>query len=135
MYDEKLNWNKVRLRQRKIPRLRISCARLKTTRIHDSKLQTKAGVWSNLVFNSESKAKFITCGKIWYGSYSGGGEQNVPTQTPRSQNFPKFSPATQWHNYAHFWYSKVDLDWIRICSKNYICRGNTALKNSRTETH
>jgi hypothetical protein len=121
---------KVRLGQRKIPRLRISCTQLKTMRIHDSKLQTNAEVWSNLIFNLESKAKVITCGRIWYGGHIlAVGNKNSHSNT-RVPKFSKFSPATQWHNYAHFWYSKVALNWIRICSKNYICRGNTALKTA-----
>jgi hypothetical protein len=82
---------KLRLGQRKIPGLIISCTQLKTTRIHDSKLQTNAGVWSNLIFNLESKAKVITCGEFGTGSYPGGGEQKFPTQTPESRNFPNFS--------------------------------------------
>jgi hypothetical protein len=51
---------------RKIPGLRISCAQHKAIRIHDSKLQTNAKVWSNLISNLESKAKAITLGRIWY---------------------------------------------------------------------
>jgi hypothetical protein len=108
---------KVRLGQRKILGLIISCAQLKTTRVHDSSLQTNAGVWSNLIFNLESKAKVNTCGEFGTrGSYSGGGEQKFPLKH-QSPKIPQISPVTQWHNYAHFWYSKIDLDWIGICSK------------------
>jgi hypothetical protein len=86
-------------------------------RIHDSKWQTIADVWSNLIFNLESKAKVITCGRIWYGGHIlAVGNKNSRSNT-RVLKFSNFSPATQWHNYAHFWYSKVDLDGIGTCSK------------------
>jgi hypothetical protein len=68
MYDEKPNWNKSLTRgNRSILELRISCAQLKTERIHDSNVHTNANVWSNLISNLESKAKVITFGRIWYG--------------------------------------------------------------------
>jgi hypothetical protein len=122
MYDEKLNWNKSSTWASNSLELRISCAQLKTARIHGSSVQTNAGVWSNLIFNLESKAKVITCGRIRTGSYSGGGEQKFPLKH-QSPKISQISPVTQWHNYAHFWYSMIDLDWIGICSKNFICRG------------
>jgi hypothetical protein len=103
-------------------RLRISCAQLKTTRIHDSSLQPNAGVWSNLIFNLESKAEVITCGEFGTGGHIlavGNKNSHSNTRVPKSS---KFSPATQWPNYAHFWYSKVDLSWIGTSSKNFICR-------------
>jgi hypothetical protein len=129
IYDEKLNWNKSSTWASNSLELRISCAQLKTTRIHGSSVQTNAGVWSNLIFNLESKAKVITCGRIRTGSYSGGGEQKFPLKH-QSPKISQISPVTQWHIHAHFWYSKVDLDWVRICSKNCIFRGNTALKTA-----
>jgi hypothetical protein len=90
MYDEKLNWNKVRPRQRNILELRSLCAQLKITRIHDSQFQTNAKVWSNLISNLESKVKVITCGRIRYGgSYSGGEDKNSHSNT-RVPKFPKF---------------------------------------------
>jgi hypothetical protein len=105
------------------PGLRISCAQLKTMRIHDSKLQTMAGVWSKLLSNLESKANVITCGRIWYrGLILAVGNKNSQLKHQGPKN-PQISTTTQWPNYAHFWYSKVELDWIRICSKNCICRG------------
>jgi hypothetical protein len=108
---------------RNILELRISCAQVKITRIHDSKFQTNAKVWSNLISNLESKAKVIMYERIWYGgSYPGGGEQKFPTQN-QGPKVSQISPATQWHSYAHFWYSTVDLDWFGSCSKNYICKG------------
>jgi hypothetical protein len=68
MYDEKPNWNKSLTRgNRNILELRISCAELKTTRIHDSNVHTDAKVWSNLISNLEPKANVITFGRIWYG--------------------------------------------------------------------
>jgi hypothetical protein len=123
MYDEKLNWNKVRLRQRNNLELRISGTQLKITRIHDSKFQTNAKVWSNLISNLESKAKIIMCGRIWYGSLILAVRNKNSHSNTRVPKISQISPTTQWHNYAHFWYSKVDLDWIGIYSKNLICRG------------
>jgi hypothetical protein len=117
---------KVRLGQRKILELRTSCAQLKTTRIHDSNVHTNAKVWSNLLSNLESKAKVITCGRIRTVSYSGGGEQKFPLKH-QSPKISQISQVNQRHNYAHFWYSQ---DWVRICSKNCIFRGNTALKTA-----
>jgi hypothetical protein len=61
MYDEKLNWNKgsTRATQHALSsRLRVFMT---------SKFRTKAKVWNNLISNLESKAKVITCGRIWYG--------------------------------------------------------------------
>jgi hypothetical protein len=82
---------KVRLGVIQYSRIKNSCTQLKTTRIHDSKFQTNAKVWSNLITNLESKVKVIRCGRILVrGSYSGGGEQKFPTQTRESQNFLKF---------------------------------------------
>jgi hypothetical protein len=90
MYDEKLNWNKVRLRQRKILRLRFSCAQLNTTRIHDSSLQTDAGVWSNLISNLESTAKVNTCGEFGRGVIFWRWGTKIPTQHQSPKNFRKF---------------------------------------------
>jgi hypothetical protein len=115
MYDEKLNWNKSSTWESKILGLRISCAQLKTTRIHDSSLQTNAGVWSNLISNLESTAKVNTCGEFGRGSYSGGEEQKFPLKHQGPKIF-QISPTTQWHN-AHFWYSKADLDWVEYARK------------------
>jgi hypothetical protein len=82
---------KVRLGQRNSLELRILCSQLKTTRIHDSNVHYNVKVSSHWISKLESKATVITLGRIWYGgSYSGGGEQKFPTQTPESQNFPKF---------------------------------------------
>jgi hypothetical protein len=90
MYDEKLNWNEVRLRQRDILELRIPCAQLKITRIHDSKFQTNAKVWSNLISNLESTAKVIKCGEFGTrGHILAVGNKNSHS-TPESQNFPNF---------------------------------------------
>jgi hypothetical protein len=137
MYDENSIGTKVQLGQRKILGLRISCAQLKTTRIHDSSLQTDAGVWSNLIFNLESTAKANTCGEFGTGGHIlAVGNKNPQLQTPEFQKFSQISLATQWHNYACFWYSKIDLDWIGIYSKNFICgRGRAVLKSSRTKNH
>jgi hypothetical protein len=88
-----------------------------------------------LDINLESKVKFITCGKIWYrGLILAVGNKNSQLKYQGPEN-SQILPATQWHNYAHFWYSKIDLDWIGTYSKNFICRGGAALKNSRIETH
>jgi hypothetical protein len=84
-------WRKTQLEQKfDCLELRILCAQLKTTRIHDSKLQTNAKVWSNLISNLESKAKAITLGRIGYGVQFWWWGQKFPTQTPESQNFPNF---------------------------------------------
>jgi hypothetical protein len=80
---------------RNILELRISCAQLKITRIHDSKFQTNAKVWSNLISNLESKAKVSRVEEFGTGSYSGDREQKFPTQTTRSKKFSQISPATQ----------------------------------------
>jgi hypothetical protein len=68
MYDEKPNLNESLTRgNRNTLELRISCAQLKTVKIHDSNVHTNAKVSSNLISNLESKAKVITFGRIWYG--------------------------------------------------------------------
>jgi hypothetical protein len=106
------------------------CTQRKTTRIHDSNVHTNAKVWSNLISNLESKAKVITCGEFGTGGHIlAVGNKNSHSNT-RVPKFSKFSPATQWHNYAHFWYSKVDLDWIGTCSKNCIFRGRLPQKTA-----
>jgi hypothetical protein len=102
---------------RNILELRISCAQLKITRIHDSEFQTNAKVWSNLISNLESKAKVIMCGRIWYGGLILAVGNKIPNSNTKVPKFSQISPLIQWHNYAHFWYSKVDLDWIGTCSK------------------
>jgi hypothetical protein len=59
-------------------------------RIHDSKLKTNAEVWSNLIFNLESKAKVITCGRIWYGGHIlavGNKNSHSNTRVPKFSNF------------------------------------------------
>jgi hypothetical protein len=121
MHDEKNSiGTKVRLGQRNILEIRISCAQLKTTRIHDSKVHYKAKVSSHWISKLESKAKVITLGRIWYGD---------PILAVGNKN-SQISQATQWPNYAHFWYSKVGLDWIGTCSKNYIFRGRLPRKTA-----
>jgi hypothetical protein len=90
MYDEKLNWNKSSTWASNSLELRISCAQLKIMRIHDSKFQTNAKVWSNLISNLESKAKAITCGEFGTGVIFWRWGTKIPTQTPESRNFPNF---------------------------------------------
>jgi hypothetical protein len=122
MYDENSIGTKVGLRQCNILELRVSCAQPKTTRIHDSKLQPNAGVGAIWYSTWTQKLRLSRVEEFGTGSYSGGGEQKSPTPNTRVPKFSQISPATQWHNYACFWYSKIDLDWIGICSKNFICR-------------
>jgi hypothetical protein len=77
--------------QHNILKLRILCTQLKTTRIHDSKFQTNAGVWSTLISNLGSKAKVITCGRIWYGGLilaMGNKNSQLKHQSPKI--FPNF---------------------------------------------
>jgi hypothetical protein len=57
----------------------------------------------------------------WWGT-------KIPKSNTRVPKFSQFSPGTQWNNYAHFWYSKVDLDWIGTCLKNYIFSGRLPRK-------
>jgi hypothetical protein len=111
----KPNWKKVDSGNCKILELRISCAQLKITRIHDSKFPTNAKVWSNSISNLESKAKVITCGRIWYGGLIlvvVNKNSQLKHQSPKNS---QILPTIQWYKYAHFWYSKVDLYWIGIC--------------------
>jgi hypothetical protein len=109
---------KVRLKQRHILELRISCAQLKTMRIHDSKVHYNAKVSSHWISILESKAlsrveEFGTGVLFWrWGT-------KIPTQTPGSQNFPNFHQQLR----GIIMHSKVDLDGIESCSKIYICRG------------
>jgi hypothetical protein len=126
---------KLRLGQCNILELRISCAEPKTMRIHDSKLQPNAGVGAiwystwNLKLRLSRVEGFGTGVLFWrWGT-------KIPNSNTRVPKFSQISPAAQWHNYAHFWYSKVDLDWIGTCSKICIFRGRLPWKNSRTETH
>jgi hypothetical protein len=96
--------------------------------IHDSKLQTNAKVWSNLIFNLESKAKIITCGRIWYGGHIlavGNKNSQLKHQSPK---ISQISPVTQWHNYAHFWYSKIDLDGLEYARKIAFSEGGYPAK-------
>jgi hypothetical protein len=131
MYDEKLNWNKSSTWASNILELRffyVLNSRLRW--FMTQKFQTNTKAWNNLISNLESKAKVITCGKIWYGGLIlAVGNKNSHSNT-RVPKISQISPTTQWHSYAHFWYSKVDLDWVGIDSKNCIFRGNTALKTA-----
>jgi hypothetical protein len=78
----------------------------------------------------ESKAKVITLGRIWYGGpIMALGNKNSQLKHPSPKN-SQISPETQWHNYAHFWYSKVDLDWSGTCPKNSIFRGRLPRKTA-----
>jgi hypothetical protein len=91
MYDEKPNWNKSSTQGNcNILELRISCAQLKTTRIHDSNVHTNAKVWSNLISNLESKAKVITFGRIWYGGLILAVVNKIPNSNTRVPKIPKF---------------------------------------------
>jgi hypothetical protein len=111
----KLNWNKSSTRQRKILGLRISSAQLKTTRIHDSKFQTNANVWNNLISNLQSKAKVITCGRIWYGGLILAARNKSSHSNTRVSKFSQISPTTQWQKFH--------------------LQSDAALKNSRTDAH
>jgi hypothetical protein len=121
MYDEKLNWNKSSTRATQDFRTKDFMCSAQDHEDHDSKFQTNAKVWNNLISNLESKAKVITCGRIWYGGLILAVRNKNSHSNTRVPKFSQISPTTQWHNYAHFWYSKIDLDWIGICSKNFIC--------------
>jgi hypothetical protein len=67
------------------------------------------------------------------GSFSGGEEQKFPLKH-QGPKISQISPVTQWHNYAHFWYSKVDLDWIGTSSKISFAGGGCAEKQQNRES-
>jgi hypothetical protein len=92
MYDENPTGQKFDSGNRNILELRISCAKLKITRIYDSKFQTNAKVWSNLISNLESQAKVVTCGRIWYGGLIlAVGNKNSQFQHQSPKIFPNFT--------------------------------------------
>jgi hypothetical protein len=66
------------------------CAQPKTTRIHDSNVQTNAKVWSNLISNMELKAKVITCGEFGMGVLFWRWGTKIPNSNTRVPKIPKF---------------------------------------------
>jgi hypothetical protein len=55
--------------------------------------------------------------------------KNSQLGTYDPKNF-QFLVATRWDYCAHFWYAKVDLDWIGTCSKNSIFKGRSLRKTA-----
>jgi hypothetical protein len=115
--------------------LRISCAQLKITRIHDSKFKTNAKVWSNLISNLESKAKVITCGGIWYGGLIlavGNKNSQLKHQSPKI--FPNFTSnsVAQLCTLLVF-KSRSRLDWNML--EKFHFQRRVTQKNNGIETH
>jgi hypothetical protein len=91
MYDEKPNWNKSLTQgNRNTLELRISCAQLKITRIHDSNVHYNAKVSSHWTSNLESKANAITFGRIWYGVLFWQLWTKNPNSNTKVPKIPKF---------------------------------------------